>query len=68
MEELLATVAAVYEREDRSNRFLAAIQGVDLQDKKADSEDTSDIKDLNGWKAQKEGFGVGMGLGYEVQS
>ena len=41
------------------------LQGVDL-DEKAD-EDVKDIVDLDGWKAQKEGFGIGLGLGYEVQ-
>ena len=62
-------MAAVYEKEDRNNRFHAAIQGIDLQEKtKTDPQDTNDIKDLNGWKAQKEGFGIGVGLGYEVQS
>jgi hypothetical protein len=62
---LLATVKAVYEKEDRYNRFQAMLQGVDL-DEKAD-EDANDIIDLDGWKAQKEGFGIGLGLGYEVQ-
>jgi hypothetical protein len=62
---LLATVKAVYEKEHRYNRFQAMLQGVDL-DEKAD-EDVKDIVDLDGWKAQKEGFGIGLGLGYEVQ-
>jgi len=62
---LLATVKAVYKKEDRYNRFQAMLQGVDL-DEKTD-EDIKDIVDLDGWKAQKEGFGIGLGLGYEVQ-
>lgn len=81
MPELTATLEASRELEQRHNKFLAAIQGVDLdggqddvqkiwEDKKAKAfsggtaENSDDILSLQGINAQKEGFGIGLGLEY----
>lgn len=58
IDELLATLKAIREKENRHNKFLAAIQGVDLDEEK------EDITTLKGIHANKEGFGIGLGLGY----
>ena len=81
MPEITATLEASRELEQRHNKFLAAIQGVDLdggqddaqkiwEDKKAKAfsggtaENSDDILSLQGINAQKEGFGIGLGLEY----
>lgn len=63
----MSIVTAIHEKENRHNRFLAALQGVDIEKDQKAKEEPQDITDLKGWKAQKEGFGVGMGLGYISQ-
>lgn len=67
-EELVATINAMREREQRERKFLAALQGVDLDEEITSSESVGnkygDIVDVNGYKAAQEGFGIGMGLGY----
>ena len=40
-------------------RFLAAVNGVELDDKSEE-----DVVDLQGRRAQQEGFGIGEGLGF----
>ncbi|NDB81490.1 MAG: hypothetical protein EB127_01885 [Alphaproteobacteria bacterium] len=61
-------VKAIHEKENRNNKFLAAIQGIDVDaDPKEKVEEDNDIANLKGWKAQKEGFGIGQGLGYVSQ-
>lgn len=62
----MSIVTAIHEKENRNNKFLAAIQGVDL-DGDSKEEPADDIADLKGWKADKEGFGIGRGLGYVSQ-
>jgi hypothetical protein len=62
-------------------RFLAAMQGVDLEadstgesksfndirrEALGDDPETNDIASLSGSLAREEGFGIGMGLGYEI--
>jgi hypothetical protein len=64
VEELLATLKAIYSKEDRFNKFQAALQGVDLDEKSNDEELVSDVKTLTGYSASKAGFGIGLGLGY----
>lgn len=81
MPEITATLEASRELEQRHNKFLAAIQGVDLdggdndsqkiwEDKKAKAfsggatENSDDILALQGVNAQREGFGIGLGLEY----
>jgi len=64
IEELLATIKSLREKDERDKKFNAAIQGIDL-----DEQDSTapDITTLSGGRAQKAGFGIGMGLGYEVE-
>lgn len=45
-------------------RFLAALQGVDLDENSSEGED---IAKINGFRAQKDGFGIGEGLGHYVE-
>lgn len=49
------------DKEHRHNKFLAAMQGVDLDEQTV----TRDITSLQGASAEKAGFGIGQGLGYE---
>lgn len=83
MPELLATLSSKRDLDYQEKKFLAAIQGVDLdkQSGKAESNaweemkarvfsggqtsDANDIMSFQGVKAQQNGFGIGMGLGYE---
>jgi hypothetical protein len=82
MPELLATLAAKREADYEEKKFLAAIQGVDIEKnnkKEPDAwekmkarvfsggktSDSNDIVSFQGTKAQQNGFGIGMGLGYE---
>jgi hypothetical protein len=69
VEELLKTIKAIHERENRNNRFQAAIQGVELEDsssKATEYNEEDDITSLKGWRASKAGFGIGVGLGHVV--
>lgn len=61
MDELLLTLKAIRDKDSQQRKFLAAIQGIDLEENEKE-----DIADLKGVHAQ-DGFGIGMGLGYEVQ-
>jgi len=84
MPELMATLEVSRELDYAEKKFMAAIQGVDLdkesgksrgqqewEDMKArvfskgQTSDSNDILSLQGPKAQKLGFGIGMGLDYE---
>ena len=81
MPELMATLASRRELDYEEKKFLAAIQGVDLdkgQNKqnewenlkarvfsKGQTSDGNDVLALQGANAQKAGFGIGMGLEYE---
>lgn len=81
MPELTATLNIKRELEYSDKKFMAAIQGVDLdkntkksnewEDLKArvfskgKAKDGNDITALQGANAQKAGFGIGMGLAYE---
>lgn len=65
IEELLATTKAIYEQEDRKNRFAAAIQGVELQEPAEPA--SNDITNLKGYQAAQAGFGIDQGLGYVVE-
>ena len=58
----MLTIKASREREDRERKFMAAINGVDLE---SGNEDTAsqDIANLRGFQANNEGFGVGAGIG-----
>jgi translation initiation factor 1 (eIF-1/SUI1) len=80
MPEMLATLNSKRDAEYQERKFLAAIQGVDL-DKESRKEDpweamkarvfsggraknSNDVTALQGMNAQKAGFGIGMGLDY----
>ena len=80
MPEILATLNSKRDAEYQERKFLAAIQGVDL-DKQSGQEDpweamkarvfsggraknSNDVTALQGMNAQKAGFGIGMGLDY----
>lgn len=82
MPELLVTLESKRELDYSEKKFLAAIQGVDLdeneekgqkewEDMKArvfsggTTSDSNDILALQGVNAQKNGFGIGMGLDYD---
>jgi hypothetical protein len=65
MNELMATLKAIRDREDRERKFLAAIQGVDLDAELEDEKAEEDVSALmNPHIASQEGFGVGEGLGF----
>lgn len=81
MPELTAILEAKRENDYTDKKFMAAIQGIDL-DKQTGKRDeweemkarvfsggkakgANDITALQGINAQKAGFGIGMGLGYE---
>jgi hypothetical protein len=83
MPELLITLESKRELDYQEKKFLAAIQGVDLDKNNGASsgnkweemkarvfsggkaKDGNDVLALQGVNAQKAGFGIGMGLGYE---
>ena len=81
MPELLITLELRRDLDYTEKKFLAAIQGVDLdkQSNKTDAweemkarvfsggkaSDSNDVLALQGVNAQKAGFGIGMGLSYE---
>lgn len=81
--ELMLTLESKRELDYQEKKFLAAIQGVDLDKGNSKAEgnkweemkarvfsggkakDGNDVLALQGVNAQKAGFGIGMGLGYE---
>lgn len=84
MPELVATLEAKREMDYQEKKFLAAIQGVDLEANSdsgpaedpweamkarvfsgGDATSSDDVVSLQGYSAQKAGFGIGMGLDYE---
>lgn len=83
MPEMIATLNSKRDADYNEKRFLAAIQGVDLDKQTGKSDENAwekmkakvfsggktvnpnDITSLQGYNAQKAGFGIGMGLSYE---
>jgi len=82
MPELLLTLSQKRELDYQEKKFLAGMQGIDLDEQSGKSEnkweemkarvfsggkakDNNDVLALQGINAQKAGFGIGMGLGYE---
>lgn len=81
MPEITATLNAKRENEYNEKKFLAAIQGIDLDKQSGKSDpweemkarvfskgqaaNADDITALQGQNAAKAGFGIGMGLSYE---
>ena len=89
MPELMAILESTRELDYSEKKFMAAMQGVDLDEQTGKKEedpweamkarvasqvsgigngDPNDITSLQGQKAQQYGFGIGMGLDYEVVS
>lgn len=82
MPELVAILEAKQKEDYEHKKFLAALKGIDLdkQQRKVDpwqamkarhmsggqTSDPNDIVSLQGYAAQKAGFGVGAGIDYEV--
>jgi hypothetical protein len=82
MPELIQTFKAMQKSEEEKRKFLASLQGVNLNDetekegptfediqRRALGIDASgdDVLSLQGPIAAQEGFGVGMGLGYSKE-
>jgi len=81
MPELLATLTSKREADYQEKKFLAAIQGVDLDKQKnknnaweemkarvfskGKTSDPNDIVSFQGIKAQQAGFGLNMGISYQ---
>lgn len=81
MAELLAIIEKTRDLDYNEKKFLAAIQGVDLDKESGkqneweamkarvfsggNTDNPNDILALRGQNAAKAGFGIGMGLGYE---
>lgn len=82
MPELTAILDAKREQDYIDRKFMAALQGVDIDKNNASTDeweqlkarvfskgktsDPNDITSLRGNAAVKAGFGIGMGLDYEV--
>ena len=76
MPELIATLNAMYKKEERSQKFMAAIQGVDLDKATGKDEKVTTLQeiharvqarltgDLEKAKAIEYGFTPEVGLGY----
>ena len=82
MPELVQTFKAMQKTEDDKRRFLASIQGIDLNEDKEEESTTfediqrralgidargDDVVSLQGSLASQAGFGVGAGLGYSKE-
>jgi hypothetical protein len=81
MPELSATLSSKREVDYQEKKFLAAIQGINLDEKtqnknawedlkarvfsRGKTDDSNDVTSLQGYNAQKVGFGIGLGLDYE---
>ena len=62
IEELLKVLDAAREKDASQRKFMAQLQGIDLDDSEPE-----DVADLSGVHASQAGFGVGLGLGYSVE-
>ena len=82
MPELVQTFKAMQKTEDDKRRFLASIQGIDLNENKEEEGTTfddiqrkalgieasgDDVVSLQGTFAAQAGFGIGAGLGYSKE-
>lgn len=80
LKEVIDTIEEMNRKDLEDKKFLAALQGVDLdgdsnksksfddirREALGDDPTTNDIVNLKGGLARQEGFGIGHGLGYEV--
>jgi len=82
MAELIQTFKAMQKTESEKRRFLASIQGIDLNDEVEEEGPTfddiqrralgintsaDDVVSLQGSFAAQAGFGIGAGLGYSEE-
>ncbi len=83
MPELIQTFKSMQKSESEKRKFLAAIQGVELDDAEEQEESksfedvrrkalgitasASDVVSLQGQFASEAGFGIGAGLGYKKE-
>lgn len=83
MPELIQTLKSAQKKETDNRKFLAGMQGVDLNVEENEQEgptfedvrrkalgieaDSSDIASLQGQFAAEAGFGIGAGLGYSKE-
>ena len=82
MAELIQTFKAMQKTESEKRRFLASIQGIDLNDEVEEEGPTfddiqrkalginassDDVVSLQGTFAAQAGFGIGAGLGYSKE-
>ena len=81
MQELIATLGAMHEKENRQNKFLAAIQGIDLSENSSSQSSADAPSSLSEVTARAErrlggddnsayalefGISTSDGLGYQV--
>ena len=80
MPELIQTLKAMQKTESEKRKFLASIQGIDLNESSQEEEGSTfediqrralgidasgdDVVSLQGQLAAQSGFGIGAGLGY----
>ena len=60
LEELTALLEVSRKKSYEDKKFLAAVNGVEMED---ESDEESDILELQGFNATHEGFGIDQGLG-----
>jgi hypothetical protein len=79
MPELIQTFKAMQKTEEEKRKFLAGLQGINLDDEQEEGPSFEDVQrraygihakgddvvSLQGPFAAQAGFGIGMGLGYE---
>ena len=56
----------MHKKDMADKKFLAALQGHDLDEGQSSSEE-EDITKVKGFRAQQDGFGIGLGLGHIVE-
>lgn len=61
LEELTALLDISRKKDREDKKFSAALQGVELDEP---AEELRDIAELSGYSASREGFGIGLGLGF----
>jgi hypothetical protein len=61
----MLTLKAIHDKDARDKKFLAALQGVDLEE--GSSAEDEDITKIKGFRASQDGFGIGLGLGHVVE-
>ncbi len=58
----MITLDSARDKDYRDKKFLASMQGVNLDEEKEEPSDVSDLMNIK--TAKDEGFGVGEGLGF----